>query len=204
MTEDFDYNGKIEELLQGKLNEGDLSIPDLLDAYELSAYLTGALIPSNGEENGELSPIETDPEYWYLHSTEETWPTKVNNIPVAYVQVISPKVVLRHSISQKIRSDGLIAYFFVISSVDGLRPGQTGTSAKRVIAKQNKIMMIQANGNQYHAPDKDIARPFIADEGIDCYKVMYENIVDGIDLKTHDHRPLYVPINDVKIYIPNR
>ena len=147
-----------------------------------------------GEPTGTNEPI--DIRRWWEYPPED-WPTHVDGLRVAYLQV-TENVLLRRVYT--INGDTRV---FVISTVKNLRPGVNTIPSQRVEAKAGKVIMVIANPAQIpgegpgiyrNVPFSDYARPFKGDGGNHMFWVMEENLIDGILLSEHPGTPLFLPL----------
>jgi hypothetical protein len=144
------------------------------------------------------TPVPTlDPRDWQNHPTTDTWPKTIDGSKVCYVQVAKDKSPLRQIGGYNASGKPV----FIISTVKNLRPGQTGISSQRVIAKQDKFIMVFASGDVWQVSDKS-CRPFQGDGGARAYLVMHEQVIDGIYIGSHPRIPLYALAGDVIYFDP--
>lgn len=199
------YKTGAVETASGLANFGETNELDHCNIFfhgggTIAVYDNGAreLLEWLSNDTPEEQPTEDTTVIQWYNDPEGLWPSKINDIRVAYVKVLN-STPLRNSVLQKV-VNGVRTQIFAISSVKNLRPGKTGLASRRMIAQEGSILCVNADGNQYHTTDKEV-RPFVANEGVDCFMVMYENkSFDGIFIEDHPDKPLYIPANKVEIF----
>lgn len=178
---------ELESDLRIKINNLETKYIDLYARYKLAEARLDNLGLELQEHDHEPEPEPIFPVLWDRKAPQEEWPFKIADIRVGYVKVNADKSPL-----YMLNKDGVP----VVYENPLLRPGNNTTDGKRIIAKSPNWFAVVYNGDSYGFGNP---RPFgTSIDGDDLYyKVMHEQMIDGIVLVDWNLPELYLLFRDV-------